>query len=185
MSFNKLAKPTKPLLKWDKIKLMIFDCDGVLTDGKIIYNSAGTEVKNFDAHDGMGFILLRQTGIQAAVVTGRNSNVLQRRCEDLKVEHLYQGVPNKLEKVTQLLKEMKLEFDNVLFMGDDWNDLPLMFKVAISVCPADAMEGVKSLSDFVTKHNGGHGAVRECIEHVLINKGIYEEALQAYLSQIS
>lgn len=185
MSFNKLAKPAKPLLRWEKIKLLIFDCDGVLTDGRIIYDSAGNESKNFDAHDGMGFMLLRQTDVQTAVITGRNSPVLQRRCDDLKINHVFQGVQHKLQTATQLLLELGLDFDSVLFMGDDWNDLPLMFKAAISVCPADAMEGVKALSDLVTDHRGGRGAVRECIEYVLTSKGIYDQAVLKYLDQIS
>jgi 3-deoxy-D-manno-octulosonate 8-phosphate phosphatase (KDO 8-P phosphatase) len=185
MSSSKLNKPNKPLLRWDKISLVIFDCDGVLTDGRIIYDSAGNESKNFDAHDGMGFILLRQTGIRSVVITGRNSPVLERRCQDLKVDFLFQGIQNKLEKATQLLSELGLGFDSVVFMGDDWNDLPLMFKAAISVCPADAMEGIKALNDKVTEHPGGRGAVRECIEYVLRSKGIYEQALLSYLNQIS
>ncbi len=184
MSFNKLAKPTKPLLRWEKIKLLIFDCDGVLTDGRIIYDSAGNESKNFDAHDGMGFMLLWGTDIQTAVITGRNSPVLQRRCEDLKIDHLFQGVKHKLTKASELLRQLGLDFDSVLFMGDDWNDLPLMFKAAVSVCPSDAMQGVKALSDLVTEHPGGRGAVRECIEHVLTSKGIYDQALLKYLDQI-
>lgn len=184
MSFTKIAKPNKPILRWDRIKLLIFDCDGVLTDGRIIYDSAGNESKNFDAHDGMGFMLLRQTEVQAAVITGRSSPVLQRRCDDLKIKYVFQGIQKKLETTTQLLRELNLGFDNILFMGDDWNDLPVMFKAAISVCPGDAMEGMKNLCDLVTKHSGGRGAVRECIEHVLTNKGIYEQALLKYLEHI-
>ena len=185
MSFNKLAKPHKPLLRWEKIQLLIFDCDGVLTDGRIIYDSAGNESKNFDAHDGMGFMLLRQTDVKTAVITGRNSPVLQRRCDDLKIDYVFQGIQNKLAKAGELLQELGLGFDSVLFMGDDWNDLPIMFKAAVSVCPADSMEGVKALSDLVTKHPGGRGAVRECIELVLTGKGIHEQALLKYLAQIS
>jgi len=185
MSFSKLAKPHKPLLRWERIKLLIFDCDGVLTDGRIIYDSAGNESKNFDAHDGMGFLLLRQTDIQTAVITGRSSPVLQRRCDDLKINHLFQGIQNKLEKATQLLRELQLNFDNVLVMGDDWNDVPLMFKAAVSVCPADAPEGVKEICDIVTKKHGGRGAARECIELVLNHKKKYEPALVKYVEQIS
>ncbi len=185
MSFSKLAKPHKPLLRWERIKLLIFDCDGVLTDGRIIYDSAGNESKNFDARDGMGFLLLRQTDIQTAVITGRNSSVLQRRCDDLKINHLFQGIQNKLEKATELLRELNLTFDNLLVMGDDWNDVPLMFKAAVSVCPGDAPESVKELCEIVTRNHGGRGAVRECIELVLNQQRKLEPALLKYVEQIS
>ncbi len=185
MSVKRFTKPIKSHLIWDKIKILIFDCDGVLTDGRIIYDSAGNESKNFDAHDGMGFMLLRQTDILSAVVTGRTSTVLQRRCEDLKINYLYQGVANKLEVVTKLLEELGLDFSNVLYMGDDWNDMKVMFSAAISVCPADATDEIKALTDHVTIHPGGRGAVRECIDYVLENKGLHEQAIQAYFTQIS
>lgn len=185
MSFNKIAKPNKPLLRWEKIKLLIFDCDGVLTDGRIIYDSAGNESKNFDAHDGMGFLLLRHTDIQTAVITGRNSPVLQRRCDDLKINHLFQGIQNKLDQANQLLQELNLTFDNVLMMGDDWNDVPLMFKAAVSVCPADAPEAVKELCDIVMKNHGGRGAVRECIDLVLNNQRKYDQAVIKYVEEIT
>ncbi|HOC94389.1 MAG TPA: HAD hydrolase family protein [Candidatus Cloacimonadota bacterium] len=185
MSFKKIVKPYKPLVHWDKIKLVVFDCDGVLTDGKIIYNSAGTEVKNFYSQDGLGFRLLREAGVHTAVVTGRTSTVLERRCQDMKIEYLYQGIAHKVQKINELLQELELDWDCVLMMGDDWNDLPAMFKAAVSVCPADAVEDIKQLADYVTSHTGGHGAVRECVELVLNNKGIYEQALLAYLNQIS
>lgn len=185
MSFRKIEKPNKKLMKWEYIKLLIFDCDGVLTDGRIIYDSAGNESKNFDARDGMGFLLLRQTDLLSAVVTGRNSPVLQRRCEDLRINYVFQGVGNKLQKLEELLKELNLAFENVLFMGDDWNDIPVMFRAAISVCPSDAFPDIRRLTDYVTKQPGGRGAVRECIEYVLNNKRIYELAVQKYLETIS
>lgn len=185
MAPKRMEKPSKPKLNWDKIKLMIFDCDGVLTDGRIIYGCKDEEMKNFDAHDGMGFMLLRQTDVKAAVITGRSSLALERRCRDLRIEHVYQGVAMKLQRTKELLVEMGLGFDNVLYMGDDWNDIPVMFQAAISVAPADAMPAVAALADMVTTHKGGKGAVRECIEHMLRNKGVYEQAVLAYLGEIS
>jgi 3-deoxy-D-manno-octulosonate 8-phosphate phosphatase (KDO 8-P phosphatase) len=185
MKMKKMIKPIKPNLRWDKINVLIFDCDGVLTDGRIIYDSNGAEIKNFDAHDGMGFLLLQQTDLITVVITGRNSSVLQRRCEDLKIKYLYQGVANKLEITEQLLSELNLDFSHVMYMGDDWNDLPVMFKANISVCPADACQDIQELSDHVTRNPGGRGAVRECIEMVLNNKGMYEQAVQTYLNKIS
>ncbi len=185
MSHDKLGKPTKPLVRWEKIKLLAFDCDGVLTDGRIIYDSAGVESKNFSAQDGMGFMLLWGTDIQTAVITGRESSLLQRRCDDLKVPHLFQKIPNKLKVAEGLLTELGLGFNNMLFMGDDWNDIPLMQRAAVSVCPANAPNSVKALCDIVTNAGGGHGAVRECIEYVLVQKGIFDEAVLKYLARIS
>lgn len=185
MSHDKLVKPTKALVRWEKIKLLAFDCDGVLTDGRIIYDSAGIESKNFSAQDGLGFMLLWDTDVQTAVITGRESNLLARRCKDLRIPHLFQKIPNKLKVAQSLLKELGLDFSNMLFMGDDWNDIPLMNRAAVSVCPANAPDSVKALCDVVTKANGGHGAVRECIEYVLLHKGIFEEAVLKYLARIS
>ena len=102
---KKISKPYKSKLNWDRIQLLVFDCDGVLTEGKIIYDSAGNEAKNFEAHDGMGFLLLRQTELRTAVITGRNSSVLERRCQDLKINFLFQGVPDKLQCLKDLLAE--------------------------------------------------------------------------------
>jgi len=183
--FRKINKPYKPRVNWDKINLLIFDCDGVLTDGKIIYGCDGEEFKNFDAHDGMGFMLLRFAGVKTAVITGRTSAALERRCKDLRIDYLLQGVANKLARTNQLMAELKLEFSNVLYMGDDWNDIPVMNVAAVSVCPADAVRDVASLADYVMLAPGGHGAVRECIELVLNNKGLYEQAVADYLAQIS
>lgn len=185
MTFYKLEKPSKPKLNWDRIKLLVLDCDGVLTDGRIVYGCGGEEMKNFDAHDGMGFLLMRYTCMQAAVITGRSSSALERRCADLGITHLYQGVANKLRKLDSLLKELQLSFDSVVYLGDDWNDIPCMFRAALSVCPADAMPDIRRLADTVLQYNGGRGAVRECIEMVLRQKGVYDQAVAAYLADCS
>lgn len=185
MPFNKLEKPSKPKMNWDKIKILVLDCDGVLTDGRIIYGCDGEEMKNFDAHDGMGFLLMRYSCLQPVVITGRSSAALERRCKDLGINHLYQGVANKLQVLAELLKEHKLSLDNVVYVGDDWNDIPCMFRSALSMCPADAMPDIKKLSDVVLQCSGGRGAVRECIEMILKNKGIYEQAVAAFLADRS
>lgn len=183
--FKEIVKPRKPAVNWGKIKLLAFDCDGVLTQGGIIYGNEGQELKDFDARDGLGFMMLRSTDIQTAVITGRTSEAVARRCADLKIDHVYQKIPHKLKLAEELLQKLGLGFENMLFMGDDWNDFPLMKAVAVSVCPADAASGIPQLVDYVTQAKGGEGAVRECIEMVLKNKGIYEQAILAYLARIS
>lgn len=185
MNLQHIKKPSKKAVDWDKIKLLAFDCDGVLTQGGIIYGNEGQELKDFDARDGMGFMLLKYTDIQVAIITGRQSEALARRSADLKIAHLYQQIPNKLQVAKELLDKLGLSFDNMLFMGDDWNDFPLMSAAAVSVCPHDAAEEITTLVDHVTKASGGRGAVRECIEMVLKQRGIFEQAINAYLDKIS
>lgn len=184
-SFENIKKPEKAPVDWEKIRLLIFDCDGVLTDGRIIYGCEGEELKNFNALDGMGFMLLRDLGIRTAVITGRRSAALQRRCEDLKIDFLYQGIANKRLQTQDLLSQLGLSWENVLFMGDDWNDIPAMFAAAVSVAPCNAPKDVAALADFVMSGHGGFGAVRKCIEMVLKGKGLYEQAVLAYLARIS
>lgn len=180
-----IKKPDKPKQDFGKIKLIAFDCDGVLTDGRIIYGCEGEELKNFSAHDGMGFMLLRGFGIKTAVITGRRSYALERRCDDLKIDYVFQRISNKLQQAKDLLASLGLDLSNMLFMGDDWNDIPLMLAAAVSVAPANAPKDVASLADYVMPSVGGFGAVRDCIELVLKNKGVYEQAISAYLARIS
>ncbi len=189
MSFLKLPKPIKTPVDWNQIRLVIFDCDGVLTEGKIIYgqtdNYMNLELKNFNAHDGMGFTLLHYAGLIPAVITGRSSRALARRCKDLKIRHLYQSVPNKLETVEKLLKKLDLSWCQVVYMGDDWNDIPCMQKAAVSFCPADACPEIQHLADIIITASSGNGAVRECIDHILYQQGSYEPAVRNYLQDIS
>lgn len=182
---NKIQKVYKRPVQWHKIRLLVLDCDGVLTDGRIIYAGDQLELKHFDAHDGMGFIILRHTDVEVAVITGRSSEALTKRCSDLKIRHLYQGVAHKLHKLEELLSELGLSWEAVAYMGDDWNDIPVMRKAAISAAPADAMEEIRELADFVTTASGGRGAVREFINYILTKQGRYEKAVEAYLQEIS
>lgn len=182
VSINKVHKTP---VKWPEIKLLMLDCDGVLTDGRIIYAGAELELKNFDAHDGMGFNIMRYTDIKVAVITGRNSVVLERRCRDLKIEYLYQGVAHKLSKANELLAEINLSWSNVVYIGDDWNDVPAMRKAALSFAPFDACEDIKRQADMVCALPGGRGAIREVIDLILHKQGRYEQTVSAYLADIS
>jgi 3-deoxy-D-manno-octulosonate 8-phosphate phosphatase (KDO 8-P phosphatase) len=163
---------------FSKIKLLILDNDGVLTDGKIIYNENYIESKNFSAKDGLGIRLLQQTDLELAIITGRTSKILERRCEDLDIKYLHQKVRNKLAKTTNLLKELDLTWDNVAYLGDDWNDYPVMKRCAISATPADAFDTIKAEVDIVLQRKGGEGAVREFIEIILKEKGIFEDTVK-------
>ena len=180
-----LIKPQKRVVPWNDIKLIVFDCDGVLTDGRFIYGSANLEMKHFHGHDGLGFKLLQKTDIIISIISGRSSEALERRCRDLNITYLFQNITNKLDCLDNLLKELNLIYTNVAFMGDDWNDVPVMRKVAFSAVPADAQPDVAKIADWISEFRGGQGAARDLINYVLMRKGIYEKTVLAYLDSIS
>lgn len=184
-----MNKAIKPAVNWQSIQLVISDCDGVLTDGKIIYGQddrfTTMELKNFNARDGMGLALLHRAGMLSAVITGRTSSALLKRCKDLRIKHVYQKVQNKLEKADKLLTKLNLSWSQVIYMGDDWNDIPCMQQAAFSVCPADAPSEIQKLADLVTDRKAGDGAVRELIDFILKKKGIYDQVVDSYLQEIS
>ena len=179
----------KPILYSHKdlkeIKLLIMDVDGVLSDNKIMYDLHGNEIKSFSPKDGLGIRLLSFTDITPAIITGRKSVMVERRGSELGIEHIYQKVKNKLKVAEELLEKLGITWDNVAYIGDDWNDYPIMKKVKITACPADACSDFKSKTDFITSRNGGNGAVREFIEYILKNKGIYEETLESFFAYLA
>jgi 3-deoxy-D-manno-octulosonate 8-phosphate phosphatase (KDO 8-P phosphatase) len=169
---------------FNKIKLLVCDCDGVLTDGLIIYDSQGTEIKNFSAHDGLGIKILNQTEIQTAVITGRYSKMLEQRCEDLNIKHLYQHAHNKKRVLSELLTKLGLEFDNVAYIGDDWNDFLAMQACHLKIAPNNARDNFKMTVDYVTDNVGGYGAVRDAIEYILKNRKEFEQALESFFEEL-
>ncbi len=172
------------MVEFDRIKLLILDCDGVLTDGMICYDNNRIETKNFSAKDGLGIKLLSLTDIKVAVITGRESEILKQRCEDLGIEMLYQKVRNKVAVAEDILDKLKLKWVNVAYMGDDWNDYPVMQKVALAATPSDAFPSIKNLVDYVALRRGGDGAVREFIEYILQEKGIYEKTINTFIEYL-
>ncbi len=170
--------------EFDKIKLLILDCDGVLTDGKVVYDSNQNELKNFSAKDGLGIKLLSFSEIKIAIITGRKSEMLTKRCEELGITLLFQKIRNKIKKTEELLNDLHLGWENIAYLGDDWNDYPVMEKCQISAVPNDAFESIKNKVDIITKRKGGEGAVREFIEIILKEQGIYEEVVQKFISSL-
>lgn len=168
-----------------EIKLLIMDCDGVLSDGKVIYTEDNLESKAFDVSDGLGLSLLRFTEIRTAVITGRSSLALQRRCEDLKIDFLFQGVRDKLTISNGLLNELSLDWKNVAYMGDDWNDYPVLERVALAAVPQQAPEEIKRIAGFIAVKRGGNGAVRELIEYILKEQGIFDEVIRSFLNHLT
>jgi 3-deoxy-D-manno-octulosonate 8-phosphate phosphatase (KDO 8-P phosphatase) len=150
------------------IELIVLDVDGTLTDGKIIYTTNGDEIKSFDVKDGMAVASwTKRLDKKAAIITGRNSELVKRRADDLGITHLYQGVHNKDEVLEEILKKENLTWDNVATIGDDLNDLKMLKKAKLSFAVGDAVDDVKEIVEVVCEKKGGEGAVREMVEYIL------------------
>jgi 3-deoxy-D-manno-octulosonate 8-phosphate phosphatase (KDO 8-P phosphatase) len=157
----------KTLAKAKKIKLVIFDVDGVLTDGGLYFTDDGREIKKFHVRDGLGISLLVKTGIEVAVITGRNSVIVAERMKSLGVSHVYQGRMNKLETYDNLKLALDITDEEVAFVGDDIIDLPIMEVCALPVAVADAHDAVKAKAALVVEQKGGHGAARDVCDLIM------------------
>ncbi len=153
-----------------KIKLLAFDVDGVMTDGSITYDENGIEYKTFNAKDGHGLAKMVKSGFLTAVITGRRNGTVDRRDEDLHFSEVFQGVKNKLPILEGIMEKYELDYSQVAYMGDDEPDIPILEKVGLSACPADAVDRVRNICDFVSSKNGGRGAVRELCDLVFDNR---------------
>lgn len=163
------------------IKLLALDVDGVLTDGSINISSNGELFKAFNAKDGMGISCALRSGIQIAIVTGRKSQIIHNRAQELGITLLREGVKDKFGELQSLAKELGLSPHQIAYMGDDLNDLPAFRAAGTAFAPADAVGEVKAAADFVTAAEGGHGAVREAIERILRAQGVWEGIVASYL----
>ena len=150
-----------------KIRMLILDVDGVLTDGKLYFDHAGHELKAFNTRDGMGIKALQKVGIEVAVITGRKSGAVTHRMAQLGIQHVYQGREDKLDAFLDLLQKTGLDAQQVCFAGDDWIDLPVLMRTGLAVSVADAEERVKQQAHWITRRNGGDGAVREICNLIL------------------
>jgi len=170
--------------KCSKIKLFVTDVDGVLTDAGMYYSEKGDELKKFSTLDGGGLILLQLAGIQTALITSENTEMVARRAEKLKFDFLLQGAKNKVNRMADLLEKTGFQFDEVAYIGDDINDLPLLLKAGLSASvPGNCLPAGTSL-DYTTLRPGGSGAVRDFAEWLLKNRNDYEQALKQYLKNI-
>jgi len=168
------------LSKLKRIKLLLLDVDGVLTDGGIIYNDNGSEIKVFNVKDGLGMRLLMEAGIHLGIVTGRRSNALYGRCKDLGINLIYDGVGNKIDVLDELLDQTGVSAEEVAFIGDDLPDLALMKIIGLSIAVGDAHKSILDNADMVTSAKGGQGAVREVCETILKAKGLWENILERF-----
>ena len=162
----------------NKIKQLIIDVDGTLTDGGIYYDSHGNEMKKFNTKDGTAFALARAAGIKLIVITGRESECVKRRMTELHVDILEQNVKDKTEWIKQYLIQNEIDGGEVGYIGDDLNDTKAMKLCGFVGCPADACREVKEIATYISEHNGGYGAVRGCIEYLLMKQESLESAIE-------
>ncbi len=164
------------------IRLIAFDVDGIMTDGGLYLSDSGDEFKRFNSLDGHGLKMLRASGVEPAIITGRTSRCVELRARNLGINHLYQGVENKLAAMQDLLGKLGLGMDDAAYMGDDVVDLPVMRRVALAVTVPEAPQVVRSHSHYVTRRQGGYGAVREVCELLMSTQGTLDAQLASYLS---
>ncbi len=166
--------------KIKKIKVLLLDVDGVLTDGRIIYDSRGRDSKFFDVHDGMGVYLLNKSGIPAVLITAKGSRAIKPRAKDMRIDIVFEDVSPKTSVLEKICKIYKVSPEELCFVGDDLVDLCLMKKVGFPAAVANAAPEIKNAAVYVTSKNGGRGAVRELAELILKTQGKWDEALKAY-----
>jgi 3-deoxy-D-manno-octulosonate 8-phosphate phosphatase (KDO 8-P phosphatase) len=184
-----MSKTSSAKARAKKIKLLLFDVDGVLTDGQIFIfpvSSEGphqivVEAKGFSAHDGAGISLARLGGLKTGLITRRNSETVALRARDLQLEYVYQGITDKLTAFQEILGKEKLSASEAAFVGDDVIDLPPMENCGLSVAVANARREVKDKAHYITPHAGGDGALRDVIEFILKAQGKWKQAVEKYI----
>lgn len=167
-----------------KYKLMIFDIDGVFTDGGIYYGPNDGVWRKFNTQDGLGIALLKFAGITPVIITGKNSESVSKRAEELQIKHIYQGIKNKPKKLMDIVQKFEVDLSEIIYMGDDWNDFPVLEIVGFPICVNSTPNEVKKICKFIPTHKGGNGAVREAIEYILKTEGLYQEAVEKFLSDL-
>ncbi len=163
------------------IRLIAFDVDGVMTDGGLYYSDSGEEFKRFNSLDGHGLKMLRASGVEVAIITGRTSRCVEARAKNLGIAHVFQGVENKLEAMVELLNKLKLPRDAAAYMGDDVVDLTVMRHVGLAISVPESPLLVRKLSHYVTQRGGGYGAVREACELIMSAQGTLDAQLATFL----
>ncbi|MFQ6048955.1 MAG: KdsC family phosphatase [Phycisphaerae bacterium] len=162
------------------IELLIFDADGVLTDGRIVVDEAGGQIRTFSVQDGMGIRLWREAGGRTAILSGQSCRAVAHRAAQLQIDRLVQGCHDKLAGFEQLVEQLAVPADRTCFMGDDLPDLPVMRRCGYPVAVANAVAEVKAVARYVTRRPGGAGAIRETVEHLLRRAGRWNELTGRY-----
>jgi 3-deoxy-D-manno-octulosonate 8-phosphate phosphatase (KDO 8-P phosphatase) len=168
-----------------RIRLVLFDVDGVLTDGKILLHPDGTESKQFDIKDGTGLVWAQRAGLKVGVISARTSAATAQRAAQLGITIVQQGVPSKLRAYDDVLQQLGFADADAAYMGDDVLDLPIVGRVGLSGCPADGAEEVRSRVDYVSRAGGGNGAAREFVELILKAQGRWTSLVASYVGEES
>lgn len=173
------ASPATTAERASRVQLMIFDVDGVLTDGGLHFTAAGDAMKSFNSLDGHGVKLLGEAGVATAIITGRRSEIVASRAKEMRIAHLYQGAEHKLTAFADLLHTTGIDPDACGYMGDDWPDLAVMLRCGFAAAPANAHPEVIARAHWVAEARGGHGAVREVCDTILRAQHRYDALLAA------
>jgi len=167
--------------KASRVRMLVLDVDGVLTDGRLYFDNQGNELKTFSTRDGLGMRALLTQGIGLALITGRQSRIVEQRAAQLGVTHVYQGRTDKLNAFNELLSETGMEEQTICFAGDDWIDIPVLDRAGLAVTVPEADDLVKSRAHWVTSRDGGNGAVREICDLILASQGLDRKVLDGIL----
>jgi 3-deoxy-D-manno-octulosonate 8-phosphate phosphatase (KDO 8-P phosphatase) len=174
---------TEVLSRARRVRLLLMDCDGVLTDGRITLIGDSDEQKSFHTHDGHGLVLLHRAGLRSGIISGRTSSVVERRARELGIHFLHQGCRDKIKEFEQVLSEADVKSEEAAYVGDDVVDIPLMMRAGLAVAVADAVEETRAVAHYVTERTGGHGAVREVAELILKAQGRWADLMRRYAGE--
>lgn len=163
------------------IKLIVLDVDGTLTDGKLYVTNLGDEMKAFNVKDGLGITQAISQGKEIAIITGKTSQIVTKRCQELGIKEIHQGIKNKIATLDLILEKYSISYDNVAYMGDDLIDLAVMKKCKLAGAPKDSVEEILNISDFISTKNGGDGAVREFIEYILKKENLWNNVINHFV----
>ncbi|WP_445362329.1 KdsC family phosphatase [Microbulbifer sp. ANSA003] len=167
----------------NNIRWLVLDVDGVLTDGKLYFDNSGNELKTFHTLDGHGIKMLQNSGVRVAIITGRRSNVVERRAHDLGINKLIQGREDKFAALQELLSEESCRLEDIAYVGDDYPDLLVMTKIGCPIAPPNAAPPVRERALWITEARGGEGAVREVCDRIMIAQGTFDAALAPYIGE--
>ena len=170
----------EPTLDFKQLKLLVMDVDGVLSDGQIYFANSGEEIKAFNTQDGLGIKLLQKQGIESAIITGRQSEIVANRAENLGIDHVIQGCDTKLQALNTLKSSLGLEYHEIAYIGDDLPDLPAIRAVGLGMTVNNANPHIKDHATWCSTHAGGHGAVREACDFILEQRGVLQSVVEAY-----
>ena len=168
-------------INFDVLKMLVLDVDGVLTDGSIIIDADGRESKRFNLLDGHGIRMWHRAGFSSAIISGREAGATTARAKQMEIKHIYENCHKKLECFEKLLADTKIKPEEIVYIGDDVLDIPVMRRVGFGVAVCNASDDTKEHADYITKKPGGSGAVREVIEYILRTKGVWAELMKRYL----